>query len=305
MDRFESISAFVAVARAGGFSAAARQLGVPLATISRRVAELETDLGARLLQRSTRQVGLTEQGKAFLGSCERVLDDLRDAQEAVTGEYRSPKGELALTAPVGFGRIHLQPIALDFLAAYPEIRLRLLLVDRVVQLAEEHVDLALRIAQLPDSSLIARPVGHIRIVVCASPQYLARHGTPGHPRELIQHDGISWTTLGLPESWSFRVGAVPQRFAVRTRLVTTTADSALAAAQAGLGLLQTTSYQAEAALRDGRLVRVLREFEDAPTPVSLVYAGNRLLPLKLRAFVDFAVPRLTARLQAVDTAYVE
>jgi DNA-binding transcriptional LysR family regulator len=303
MDRFESISTFVAVAKSGGFSAAAREMGIPLATVSRRVAQLEADLGARLLQRSTRQVGLTEQGKTFLAACERVLDDLREAQEAVTGEFRSPKGELAITAPTGFGRIHLQPVALEFLAAYPQIRLRLLLVDRVVNLLEEHVDLALRIGELPDSGLIARPLGHIRIVVAASPQYLARRGMPEHPRDLPAHDGISWTTLGLPDSWPFRIGAAVQRFAVRTRLVTTTPDSALAAAQAGLGLVQTTSYQAQPGVRAGSLVLLLRQYEAAPTPVSLVYASNRLLPLKLRAFVDFALPRLAARLESVDAAF--
>lgn len=303
MDRFESISTFVAVARAGGFSAASRELGIPLATVSRRVAELETDLGARLLQRSTRLVGLTEQGKTFLLACERVLDDLRDAQEAVTGEYRSPQGELAITAPVGFGRIHLQPVALEFLAAYPQINLRLLLADRVVNLAEDHVDLAVRIAQLPDSNLVARPLGHIRIVVCASPGYLARRAAPAHPRELLEHDCISWATLGVAESWSFRVGAAAQRFPIHARLVTTTPDSALAAAHAGLGLVQATSYQAEEGVRDGRLVLALRDFEEAPTPVSLVYASNRLLPLKLRAFIDFAVPRFSARLQSVDASF--
>jgi DNA-binding transcriptional LysR family regulator len=170
MDRFESMSAFVAVAKAGGFSAAARAMGIPLPTISRRVADLEAGLGVRLLHRSTRQVVLTESGQTYFATCQRLLDDLKDAEEAVTGEYRSPKGELTITAPMGFGRLHLQPVALEFLAAYPDINLHLLLVDRVVDLVAEHVDVALRIAELGDSSLIARPLGHVRMVVTASPE---------------------------------------------------------------------------------------------------------------------------------------
>jgi len=299
VDRFESISAFVAVARSGGFSSAAREVGIPLATISRRVADLEQDLGVRLLQRSTRQVVLTESGKSFFVACQRLLDDLKDAQEAVTGEYRTPKGELTVTAPQGFGRLHLQPVALDFLAAYPEIKLRLILVDRVVDLVEDQIDLALRIAALEDSSLIARPLGHVRMVVTASPAYLERRGTPRHPSDLARHDCIAWSTLGPLDSWWFSEGGVERTFPIRTRLSTTSADSAIAAAQSGLGLAQSTCYQAEQGLREGRLVVVLRAFECAMTPVNLVYASNRLLPLKLRSFIDFAAPRLSANLRSV------
>jgi DNA-binding transcriptional LysR family regulator len=305
MDRFESMSAFVAVARAGGFSAASRQLGIPLATISRRVADLEANLGARLLHRSTRQVVLTETGKTFFATCERVLDDLKDAEEAVSGEYRSPKGELTITAPLGFGRLHLQPVALEFLAAYPDINLRLLLVDRVVDLVEEHVDLALRIAQLPDSTLIARPLGHVRMVVSASREYLKRRGTPEHPSELISHDCIAWSTLGPLNSFWFREKERDQTFPIRTRLSTTSADSAIAAAMSGFGLVQTTSYQAEQGVRDGALAIVLRKFECPVTPVSLVYASSRLLPLKLRAFIDFAAPRLADRLRKIASTLEE
>jgi DNA-binding transcriptional LysR family regulator len=299
MDRFESMSAFVAVARAGGFSAAARVVGVPLPTLSRRVADLEAALGVRLLHRSTRQVALTETGARYFAACQRLLDDLRDAEEAVTGEYRTPKGDLTVTAPVGFGRLHLQPVVLDFLAAYPEINLRLLLVDRVVDLVEEHVDLALRIAALADSSMIARPLGHVRMVVTASPAYLARRGTPRHPQELPAHECISWSTVGPLDTWWFRVDGAERTFPLHTRLATTSAESASAAAESGLGLAQTTCYQAERGLSDGRLAVVLEAFECAPTPVSLVYASNRLLPLKLRAFIDFAAPRLAARLRSI------
>lgn len=300
MDRFESMSAFVSVAKAGGFSAAARQLGIPLATISRRVADLEADLGVQLLKRSTRSVVLTEPGQAFYAASQRLLEDLKDAEDAVTGEYQAPKGELSITAPVGFGRLHLQPLAFDFLAAYPDINLRLLLVDRLVNLVEEQVDLALRIAELPDSNLIAVPLGRIRMVVCASPDYLARHGTPAHPRDIAAHSSIAWASLGPLDSWWFHEAGADRMFPIRPRLWTTTPESTLAAARAGVGLLQTGCYQAEQDVREGKLVLVLREFECAPRPVNLVYARNRLLPLKLRAFLDFAAPRLRERLSAVS-----
>jgi DNA-binding transcriptional LysR family regulator len=299
VDKFEAMSAFVAVAKARGFSAAARQLGIPLATINRRVLDLEREMSVRLLHRSTRQVVLTEIGQSFFVTCERILDEVREAQEAATGEYRAPKGLLTITAPMGFGRLYLQPVALEFLAAFPDINLKLVLVDRVVHLIDENIDLALRISELPDSSLIARPLGHVQMVVTASPGYLERHGRPKQPSDLMQQDCIAWSSVESLNSWWFREGASDRTFPVRTRLATSSADSAISAAHAGLGLVQTTSYQAEPGLRDGRLTLVLRAFECAPTPVSLVYARQRLLPLKVRAFIDFAVPRLSDRLQSI------
>jgi DNA-binding transcriptional LysR family regulator len=266
MDRLAAISAFVAVVQARGFSAAGRTLGIPLPTISRRVGELEAQLGVRLLHRTTRRVELTQLGEGFYAACRRVLEDLKDAEEAVTGENRTPKGDLTITAPIGFGRMHLQPVALEFLGTYPAINLRLQLVDRVVNLIDEHVDAALRIAELADSALIARALGTIRVVVCASRDYLNRNGTPANPRDLAQHDCIAWATLLPLNSWWFRENGEDRTFPIRIRLSTTVAESALAAAEAGLGLAQITSYQAEAAIKAGRLVRVLRDFECAPTP---------------------------------------
>ena len=300
MDRFQGISAFVAVARAGGFSAAARELGIPLPTVSRRVADLEHELGVRLFRRSTRRVELTTQGQTFYVSCRRLLDDLRDAEASITGEYRAPRGELTVTAPVGFGRMHLQPIALEFLRAYPEINLRLLLVDRVVNLLEERVDAALRIAELPDSSLIARPLGQIRMVVCASPDYCRDRGVPQHPSELVAHDCIAWSAPGAANSWRFRDHGEDRNLPIRVRLTTTVAESATAAAESGLGLAQITSYQAERGIRAGTLIQVLRDYECAPMPVSLVHASQRMVPLKLRAFLDYTAPRLAERLGAIS-----
>jgi len=302
MDRFEAMSAFVAVVKAGSFSAAARDLGIPLATLSRRVADLEAELGARLLHRTTRKLSLTDQGQTYYVASARILEDVKDAAESVTSEYQAPKGHLTVTAPLGFGRLHLQPVALEFLGAYPEINLRLTLVDRVVNLIEEHVDAAVRIAELADSSLIARQLGHVRIVLCASPAYLARHGAPKHPRELENCDCIAWSALGPLNAWWFREAGVERTFPIRVRLSTTIAETALSAAEAGLGLVQVTSYQAEEGVREGRLVVLLSQFECASTPVSLVYATNRLLPLKLRVFIDYVVPRLEERLRSIEKA---
>lgn len=299
MDKIESLQVFVAVAQAGGFSAASRALGLPVPTVSRKVAELEQVLGVRLFDRSTRGVVLTDVAQPYFESCRRLLDELREADEAVSGGHRSPKGELTVTAPVGFGRQHLQPVALEFLREYPDIDLRLMMLDRVVDLIEEHADVALRISELPESTLAVRPLGHIRMIVCASPDYLRRHGVPRHPSELAEHSAILWSSLGARKAWLFRDEGQETMFPIRVRLTTTLPESAIEAAQAGLGLTQVTSYQAEASIRAGTLVPVLRDHEPAPTPVSLVHPSNRRVPLKLRAFLDFAAPRLSERLTSL------
>jgi len=299
MDKLESIRVFVAVARAGGFSAAARTLGVPLATVSRKVAELEESLAVRLFERSTRQVVLSETARDYFAACQRLLADLQDADDGVTGEHRAPKGELTVTAPTGFGRQHLEPVLIEFMRQYPDITVRLTLVDRLVNLLDEHVDVAVRINNLPDSSLVARRVGEIRMVVCGGPGYLRDHGVPRHPAELNDHSCILWASLGPLKTWMFSDGGVDAMFPIRVRLTATLPDTVLAAAVADLGLAQVTSYQAEAVVRAGQLVPVLRDFEAAPTAVSLVHPSNRHTPLKLRAFLDFAAPRLAERLDAI------
>lgn len=303
MDKLDSIRVFVAVARAGGFSAASRALGLPVATVSRKVAELEGSLAVRLFERSTRQVVLTEAAKDYFDACQRLIDDLRAADDAVMGEYLTPKGELTVTAPTGFGRQHLQPVLLDFMREFPEIAMRLLLVDRLVNLIDEHVDVALRINNLPDSSLVARRVGEIRMVVCGSPGYLKAHGAPRHPSALGDHACISWSSLGPMKAWLFSDAGVETIFPIAVRLTATLPETVVAAAIAGLGLAQVTSYQAETAVRSGQLVRVLREFEAEPTAVNLVHPSNRRVPLKLRAFLDFAAPRLEERLRSVAQAF--
>ena len=299
MDRFESMSAFVAVVEAGGFSAASRRLGMPLASVSRKVSELEDSLGVRLLTRSTRKVTMTESGQQFFAACQRILDDLGEAERAASGEYRVPRGELVMTAPLVFGRLHLVPIVLDFLKAYRDVDIQLRLVDRIVNLLDEHVDLALRIGELPDSSHVATRVGATGRVVCASPAYLAERGTPRHPDDLAAHDCVTFAGLASTREWTFKIGRSVATIPVHARFTVSTSEAAIDAALAGAGIARVLYYQAAQAIADGRLEVLLAEYEPEPFPVSLVYPAGRLVPLKLRAFLDFAAPRLKSRLQAI------
>ena len=297
MNRLESMSVFLTVVEAGSLSAAGRKLGMPLATVSRKLSGLETHLKARLLTRSTRQLSLTDAGRAYVAACKRILEDLNDAERSASGEYSAPRGELVVTAPIVFGRLHVLPVTAGFLEAYPEVDVRLVLGDRVINLLEEHVDLAVRIGELPDSSMSATRVGAIGRVVCASPGYLAARGTPGAPGELGAHQCITFDTLLSPASWTFNAGGTELSVTIHSRLTVNTAEAAVEAAIAGVGVTRVLSYQVEDAVRAGLLNVVLREFEPAPVPVSLVFTSQKRLPLKLRAFLDYAVPRLRERMQ--------
>lgn len=299
MDRLEAMSVLLAVVDAGSLSAASRRLGAPLATVSRKVLELEAHLETRLLIRSSRRVTLTDAGQSYVAACRRILDDVGEAERAAAGEYSAPTGDLLITAPIVFGRLHVLPIVADFLMAYPEIGVRLMLADRVVNLMEEQIDIALRIGELPDSSLVATRVGAIRRVVCASPGYLAARGTPKRPHELPAHDCITFEGLMSPLEWTFRIDKTDKPVAIRSRLVVNTAEAAIDAAIAGLGVTRVLSYQVEAARRTGQLALMLEAFEPPPSPVNLVHAGQGLLPLKTRAFLDFAAQRLRARFAAI------
>jgi DNA-binding transcriptional LysR family regulator len=293
MDRFESMSVFVVVVSAGSFSGASRRLRMPLATVSRKVSDLESHLGARLLVRSTRGLALTEVGESYFVACKRILEEAAEADRVAAGEYNAPHGELVLTAPVVFGRLHVLPLTAEFLRAHPDVDARLLLTDRRLHLVDDRVDLAARIGTLPDSSLVATRVGQTRSIVCASPAYLEERGVPRAPTALARHDCVTFTALGGTDAWTFRDGEVVR---VRSRLVVSTAEAAIDAALAGVGLTRVLSYQAASAVKAGKLSIVLRKFEPAPLPVHLVYVRAPLLSGKLRAFLDFAAPRLRARL---------
>ncbi|MBZ9774439.1 LysR family transcriptional regulator [Mesorhizobium sp. CO1-1-8] len=296
MDRLEAMSLFVAAVEAGSLSAASRRFGIPLATVSRKISDLERHLNTRLLNRSTRRVTPTDAGQAYLAACRRILDEVGEAERTAAGEYSAPTGELAITAPVVFGRLHVLPVVTGFLVAYPDVDIHLTLADRITQLVEDHFDLAIRIGRLPDSSLVAIGVGTIRRVVCASPAYLAEYGTPTTPEDLETHSCITFEGLASGASWSFIKGKAEIPVRVRSRLQVNTAEAAIDAAIAGVGLTRVLSYQIEAAQRSRALRVLLQEFEPAPWPVSLVHAGHGLLPVKLRAFLDFAAPRLKERL---------
>ena len=294
MVRLESMSVFVAVASAGSFSAASRQLRIPLPTVSRRVSDLESHLNAKLFVRSTRRLALTDAGQSYLPACKRILEEIAEADRGASGEYNVPQGELHVTAPIVFGRLHVLPVVADFLRTYPHTDVRLVLADRALNLMDDHLDLAVRIGALPDSSLIATRIGRIRSVVCASPAYLKENGVPRSPEDLSNHACVTFTGVGEADSWTFQARG-PVR--VRSRLAVNTAEAAIDGAIAGVGLTRVLSYQVGDAVKAGKLVVVLKKFEAELSPVNLVYVQNRRLTAKLRAFLDFATPRLRERLR--------
>ena len=298
MDRLEAMSIALAVAEAGSLSAASRRLKAPLATVSRKVSDLESHLRTKLFNRSSRKLVLTDAGSSYIAAARRILADIGEAERAASGEYAAPTGELIVTAPVGLGRLHLIPILTDFLKAYPDIDVQLVLSDRVVSLLEDHIDVAVRIGALPDSSMMALRLGAIRRVLCASPAYLASRGTPQTPDDLAAHDCISYAGFLAPTTWTLVRDQTDIAVPVHSRLVVGSGEAACDAARAGIGITAAFSYHIREDLKAGRLRTVLDEFQPAPFPVSLVYTADRFLPIKLRAFLDFAAPRLKARLAA-------
>jgi DNA-binding transcriptional LysR family regulator len=292
MDRLEAMSTFLAVVEAGSLSAAARRLNTPLATVSRKISEPEVHLRTKLFNRSSRKLVLTDAGSSYIAACKRILADVMEAERAASGEYTAPTGELIVTAPVALGRIYLIPILADFLKAYPDIEVSLMLNDRVLSLFQEQIDVGLRIGALPDSSMIARRVGAIRRVICASPAYLAAHGTPRTPDDLAGHDCITYAGFASPDVWTFVRDKTNVAVPVHARLVVGSAEAACDAACAGIGITSAFSYHIQVALERGELTTLLDEFQPETLPVNLVYTANRFLPIKVRAFLDFTAPRL-------------
>ena len=295
MDRFAAMTLFAKVADTGSLTAAARSLGLPLATASRRLSDLESHLGARLVTRTSRRVTLTEAGAEYLRSARRILDDLSAAERLASGEYAEPRGQIVMTTPVIFGRIHVVPVLTEFLTLFRDISVRLILGDRTMHLLDDQIDAALRIGPLADSALVATRLGEVARVTCAAPAYLARRGTPAGPDDLLSHDCVSFDTTTAGE-WLFGRGRDAHRIHLSPRLSVTTGEAAIDAAIAGFGITRVLSYQVADALRDGRLTRLLTAWEPDPWPVHLVTQGQGAQPKKLRAFTDFAVPRLRKRL---------
>ena len=298
MDRLEAMKILVHVADNGSFSSASRISGVPLATVSRKVQALEAHLGTRLLVRTTRKVALTDAGFAYVASARRILDQIEETERVAAGEFYVPRGELILTAPVLFGRLHTLPVVTEFLAAYPEINIHLLLSDRNLDLIEDHVDLAVRLGPLPDSNMVATRIGSMRTVVCASPQLLEKVGVPEKPNDLVGLPCISFEFPILGSTWSFRSkgGKGTADITIRPRLSVTTAEAAVWAASQGVGVTRVLRYQCADAVRNGSLRVILDDFEMEELPVHLLHPGGSMLPLKTRTFLDFAAPRLRRRL---------
>jgi len=282
---------FAAVARGGGFAVAARQLGMSPPAVTRAVAALEDRIGTRLFSRTTRNVSLTEAGHRYLVDVERILQELEDAEAAAQGLHAAPRGVLTITAPVMFGRLYIAPILLDFLDQHPDVTGRLLLLDRVTNLLEEGMDVALRIGHLTDSSMAAMRVGSVRSVICASPDYLKRHGVPQQPGDLADHRLIVATSSLGSHEWRF---GEDDRLAVRIHpaLVCNSNAAVVHAVEQGWGISRLLSYQVGPSVTAGRIRLVLESFERKPLPVHLVHLEGRRASAKVRAFIDFAAHRL-------------
>lgn len=296
MDRLDLMSLLLSVIDSGSFSAAGRRLNMPLTTVSRRISDLEAQLKTRLLHRTSRHLSLTDAGQDYVRACRDILEQVEQAERIAAGEYAAPRGKLVVACYVAFGRLQLLPIVTEFLSQFPDIDIRLRLTDGAIDLNDSDVDAAIRFGPLADSSLKAVRLGTVRQVLCASPAYLANRGTPATPQDLAQHDCITFLTLMRPDEWSFG----DEKIRVRSRLTMNNVEAAMHAAEQGTGITCGFCYLAEAPARAGRLRIISVGNDPAPLDVSLVYPGERMLPLKLRAFLDFCVPRLRARLTAIS-----
>jgi DNA-binding transcriptional LysR family regulator len=285
MDRIEAMTAFVAVADLQGFAPAARKLGLSPSGVTRLIAALEDRLGARLLQRTTRSVTLTDVGARYLERARRILADVEEAEISAQAEWMQPSGRLVVSAPIGFGRIHVSPVMSAYLKRYPEVSGELRLSDRMINLVEDGVDLAVRIGHLADSSLVARSVGDMRRIVVASRDYLKQRGEPRTPADIAVHDTIQFGA----SDWHFVEDGREVRVPCTPRFVTNSADAAIWHAEQGGGLTRVMAYQAAEAIKAGRLTVMLAKFEQPPLPIHIVYPTSRLLSAKVRAFVDLVV----------------
>ena len=295
MDGLQAMRVFVQVAEAGGFSEAARRHRLSPTAVSRIVGALEAHLGAQLFARTTRVVRLTEAGQRYYDDCRRILAEVQEAEDAARGQHAAPRGELTVSASALFGRMFVLPVIFDYLALHPAVRVRSVFVDRTVNLVDEGVDVAIRIGELGDSSLLATRVGAVRHVVCGSPAYLRRKGTPPTLDDLAHHDIVGVAGPYSPTEWRFAEAGRTRTVSVAPRLTTVTNDAAIEAALQGHGLTRVISYQIGPHLAAGALRTVLTDFEPAPMPIHVLHAGGPRASAKVRAFVDLAVTRLRAQ----------
>ncbi|MBR1204735.1 MULTISPECIES: LysR family transcriptional regulator [unclassified Bradyrhizobium] len=286
MDRIDAMQAFVAVADLEGFAPAARKLGLSPSAITRLIAALEERLGARLLQRTTRQVTLTDAGSRYLERARRILADVEEAEDAVESERTRPEGRLVISAPFGFGRLHVSPVVTAYLKRYPDVGVDLRLSDRRINLVEDGVDLAVRLGHLPDSTLVARHVGQMRRIVVASAGYLKLRGEPKRPADLTAHDTIQFGAMTATPDWRFVEDGQEIRITPTPRFTSNSSDAAIQYAEQDGGLTRVMAYQAAESLKAQRLRIVLAEFEQPPVPIHVVYPTSRLLSAKVRTFID-------------------
>jgi DNA-binding transcriptional LysR family regulator len=294
VDRFEAMSILVTVSETGSLSAAGRALKMPLATLSRKISDLEILLGTKLLIRTTRKLTLTDAGVTYVAAARRILEQVDDAEREAAGEFTTPKGDLVITAPILFGRLHVLPVVADFLALFPEINVRLVMADRNVDLIDAHIDMAVRIGKLPDSSMVATQVGLMRTVVCASPSLLGGHGVPRAPDDLLKLPCVTVDTPLPSPGWRFKApgSAATFELSVVPRLSVTTAEAAAQAAILSVGATRLLHYQVSESVEADALRIILAGFEPDAAPVNLVHVSRGQMPLKMRRFLDFAAPRL-------------
>jgi DNA-binding transcriptional LysR family regulator len=292
MDRLHTMSVFAAVAEAGGFAPAARRLKMSPPSVTRAVAELEARLGCRLLHRTTRSLRLTEAGQRYLADCRRILTEIEEADRHAAGIHAAPGGTVSITASAMFGRVVLAPILLDLLDRYPDLSVSSLFVDRVVHLIDEGIDVAIRIAELPDSSLTAVRVGAVRRVLCASPDYLAVRGRPRAPADLAGHEIVNFVTMTPGGEWTFEKGGKSHSFRPPSRLRLNTADAAIAAALAGRGITRVLSYMIAPQVKQGSLEILLEDYAPPAVPVHVVHKEPGQTSARVRAVVDHLVQHL-------------
>lgn len=294
MDRFHLITVYIAVAEEQSFAAGARRLGMSPPAVTRAVTKLEARLGVRLLERTTRHVRVTEAGLRYLDDARRVVAELDEADDAAAGSGAAPRGHLSVTAPMLFGRLYVTPGIVDYLQRYPQMEVSALFVDRVVNLVEEGIDVAVRIGDLPDSSMRAAPVGQVRRLLVASPGYLERHGVPRTPQDLPAHTIVGSNGSNVGPDWRFMHDGVVRTMRMRPRLQVNSNDAVIDAVKMGLGIARLLSYQAAAGLAAGELQLVLEDYATAPVPIHIVHRDSRQGSARIRSFVDLMVERLRA-----------
>ena len=292
MGRFQQMQVFQAVAEEQGFSAAARRLNMSPPAVTRAIAALEDDLGIKLFNRTTRFVRATEAGLRYLEDVQRILTEVEIADEAAAGINAEPRGQLAVTAPVLFGRLFVMQHIVEYLSRYPEVEVNALFLDRVVGLVEEGIDVAIRIGVLPDSNLRALRVGSVRVVLVASPEYIERNGLPESPLDLSDQQFIATTAGNSAMGWRFHFPDGERSVRIKPRLQVTTNDAAIEAAQCGYGITRVMSYQVARHIADGSLKILLPKFEPAPRPIHIVHQEGRNASTKTRAFIDLLAQRL-------------